>query len=456
MDNKWKSNKVEHLKLSAEAAKQYDELYENSNFATGSYMRYELETVKRFISQAPSKSIALDLGCGTGRDSFYLYKHFQQIYGYDFSPEMIFYAEKNKLHKRVGNVSFEVLDIEERELPWQNNTIPFINTAFGMGSFVQNIEQLFREVKRVLQPRGIAIFSFYNSKALVNKIELQWRPALAARVVEGEDCLEVNFEGNKYKIAAKAYSVSEIRKKIINSFGQNNLIEITTFPTLSALFPQELFEKEETRKLCTNVDNLLANNLEIAAGPYIVAVCRKGGKHKEQEPIKGYANVLNLLKEHHIDPTMRIKEHGPVKTMEEVKSVLEANSNIMVKSILVQIENMGQREETTYLHNNLFLIGVAADRKLDFSKLATILGMSRKKIKMAGQLQVEEITGFQVGSIPPFGLPKNIPVILDVKLKEQNEIWCGTGKSTESIRLSIDELKVLSTPTFNDISKPIN
>ncbi len=122
MDNKWKSNKEEHLKLSAEAAKQYDELYENSNFATGSYMRYELETVKRFISQAPSKSIALDLGCGTGRDSFYLYKHFQQIYGYDFSPEMIFYAEKNKLHKRVGNVSFEVLDVEERELPWQNNT----------------------------------------------------------------------------------------------------------------------------------------------------------------------------------------------------------------------------------------------------------------------------------------------------------------------------------------------
>ena len=454
MDDKWKLNKEEHLKLSAVAAEKYDDLYEKANFATGSYMRYELETVKRFTAQAPSRSMALDLGCGTGRDSFYLCKHFNQVYGYDFSPEMIFYAEKNKIKKRVGNASFQVLDIEEHELPWDTNSILFINTAFGMGSFVQNLEQLYREVKRVLLPGGLAIFSFYNSEALVNKLELQWRPALAARVVEGEDCLEVNFEGNQYKIAARAYSVNEIKKKITNSFGQSNLLEITTFPTLSALFPQELFANEKTKELCTRVDTLLANNLDIAAGPYIVAVCKKSGKPEEQEFVKGYASVLKLLKAHHIDTTTRIKEHGPVKTMEDVKKVLNAEPSSMVKSILVQIKNTTEESDFTHLHKNLFLIGITEDRKLDFSKLATILDVSRKNLEMADQIQVEEITGFQVGSIPPFGLPKNIPVILDFKVKEQREIWCGTGKTTESIRLSLEELIMLSTPTFNDVSKP--
>lgn len=454
MEDKWKSNKEEHLKLSAAAAEKYDDLYEKANFATGSYMRYELETVKRFIAQAPSKSMALDLGCGTGRDSFYLCKQFQQVYGYDFSPEMVFYAEKNKLHKRVGNASFQVLDIEEHELPWASNTIPFINTAFGMGSFVQNLERLYREVKRVLQPGGIAIFSFYNSDALVNKLILQWRPALAARVVKGEDCLEVNFEGNQYKIAARAYTVNEIKKKITNSFGQNNLIEITTYPTLSALFPQELFANDTTKELCTRVDTLLANNLDIAAGPYIVAVCKKSGKIEEQDTVKGYANVLSLLKTHHIDTLIRIKEHGPVRTMEDVKRVLDAEPCAMVKSILVQIKNTSEESDFSHLHKNLFLIGITEDRKLDFSKLATILDVKRNSLEMADQIQVEEITGFQVGSIPPFGLPKNIPVILDLKIKEQKEIWCGTGKSTESIRLTLDELKILSTPTFNDLSKP--
>lgn len=455
MKDKWKINKEEHLKLSAAAAEKYDELYEKANFATGSYMRYELETLKRFISQAPSRNMVLDIGCGTGRDSFYLSKHFQQVYGYDFSPEMIFFAEKNKLHKRIGNASFQVLDIEEHELPWPKNSIPFINTAFGMGSFVQNLEQLFREVKRVLQPGGIAIFSFYNSDALVNKLELQWRPALAARVVEGEDCLEVNFEGNHFKIAAKAYSVSDIKKKITNSFGEHNLIEITTYPTLSALFPQELFINDTTKELCTRVDTLLANNLDIAAGPYIVAVCKKGGRHnKKPETLKGYASVLNLLKSHHIDTSMRIKEHGPVKTMDDVKKVLDAEPSAMIKSILVQLKNTTKENDFGYLHENLFLIGLTEDRKLDFSKLATILEVSRKKLEMANQTQVEEITGFQIGSIPPFGLPKSIPVILDLKVKEQTEIWCGTGKRTESIRLTLDELIALSNPTFNDISKP--
>lgn len=451
---KWQLNKEEHLKLSAVAAEKYDEIYEKANFATGSYMRYELETLKKFANSTVSKSMALDLGCGTGRDSFFLAKHFDQVFGYDFSPEMIFFANTNKIHKRIGNVFFEVLDIEEKELPWYNNSIPLINTAFGMGSFVQNLEQLFREIKRVLEPGGIAIFSFYNSEALVNKLVLQWKPALAARVVEGEDCLEVDFESNHYKIAAKAYSVSDIKKRITNSFGINNLIDITTFPTLSALFPQNLFEDERTRELCTRVDNLLANNLDISAGPYIVSVCKKGGHMEQHDHLKGYANVLNLLHAHGIDSTKRIKEHGPVKTMEDVKKVLSAEPDSMIKSILVTIKDSEDRDESTYINRNLFLIGIPADRKLDFGRLATILKVSRKSLEMANQLQVEEITGFQIGSIPPFGLPRNIPVIIDNGFLDKTEIWCGTGKSTESIRLTLSELKALSTPTFNDVSKP--
>ncbi|MGD8782050.1 MAG: YbaK/EbsC family protein [Ignavibacteria bacterium] len=451
----WQKYKDEHLKLSAVAADKYDELYEKANFATGSYMRYELERIKKYLSFVPSKDIALDLGCGTGRDSFYMCKHFEQVYGYDFSSQMILVANKNKIQKRIGNVYFEPRDVEEQELPWENNSISFVNTAFGMGSFVQNLENLFREIRRVLKPSGIVIFSFYNSDALVNKLVLQWRPALAARVVAGEDCLEVNFKGNSYKIAAKAYTVNEIKKKTLGAFGPTNPIDITTFPTLSALFPQELFANATTRELCTNVDTLLANNLEIAAGPYIVAVCKKGGKFDKIEKLKGYEQVLNLLRTHNIDTIVRIKEHSPVRNMEDVKKVLDCDPSFMIKSILVTVDNPENNQETKSINRNLFLIGIPADRKLDFSKLATILDVPRHSLKMATQLQLEEITGFKVGSIPPFGLPKNIHVIIDIRIQEKDEIWCGTGKSTESIRLFLHELKILSTPTFNDISKPI-
>jgi hypothetical protein len=43
--NDWKLHKERHKELSAAAAEKYDELYEKANFATGSYMQYELETI---------------------------------------------------------------------------------------------------------------------------------------------------------------------------------------------------------------------------------------------------------------------------------------------------------------------------------------------------------------------------------------------------------------------------
>lgn len=52
----WKKGKDAHIALSAAAAEVYDELYEAANFATGSYMRYELETIGRYIGQAPSRA----------------------------------------------------------------------------------------------------------------------------------------------------------------------------------------------------------------------------------------------------------------------------------------------------------------------------------------------------------------------------------------------------------------
>ncbi len=150
----------------------------------------------------------------------------------------------------------------------------------------------------------------------------------------------------------------------------------------------------------------------------------------------------------------RIKEHGPVRTMDDVKRVLDAADDCMVKSILIAISKDPPDPEESWHQKNLFLIGISADRNLDFSKLATMLGVPRKSLQMATQMQVEEITGFRVGSIPPFGLPKNIPVILDARIADKTTLWCGTGKSTESIRLSLDELKLLSTPTFGDLSRP--
>ncbi|HED00980.1 MAG TPA: YbaK/EbsC family protein [Proteobacteria bacterium] len=150
--------------------------------------------------------------------------------------------------------------------------------------------------------------------------------------------------------------------------------------------------------------------------------------------------------------TMNIREHRPVRTMNDVKEVLDAAPSDMVKSILVAAD-ANDHHSSDNLDADLFLVGVPADRKLDLAKVANVLGRRRERLRLATQIEVEELTGFQVGSIPPFGLPKKVPVILDALLASKKKVWCGTGKSTESLGLSVEDLKRLSTFTVADVSK---
>src|SRR4051812_4803924 len=107
----WRSGKRRHQTLSDNAASHYDAIYGTANFATSMYMRYELEVIAEAEKLASTHDIALDLGCGTGRDTTELSKYFAQVYGYDFSEAMISVANANKYRGSIGNVSFAVADI---------------------------------------------------------------------------------------------------------------------------------------------------------------------------------------------------------------------------------------------------------------------------------------------------------------------------------------------------------
>ncbi len=443
----WQEGKAAHIALSDAAAPKYDDIYEASNFATGSYMQYEHDLLLRAISLVPSTNLALDLGCGTGRHTFLLGKQFKQVIGYDFSGGMLDEALKTKLRKRSGNCLLQKLDIEQERLPASNASVGLVTTGFGMGSFLESPEELFREVRRVLVPEGVAIFSFYNRDALVNQLTLPWTPALAARVKPGADVLEVNFEGTCHEIAAKAYGVAEIRDRL-----QGNFIvqELSTFPTLSALFPQELFASLEARKLCTQVDRLLAGNLDVAAGPYIVALCRKKGRY--DPPVQhGYARAVSLLDSHGLQDD--IVEHEPVSTMEDVARVLSASPEQMVKSVLVAVDSWPGGTAVPNPPLTLVLAAIPATKKLDRRKLATILSVSYKSIRFATQEEVEDLTGFKIGSIPPFGMPRQALVFLDSRFQTFQHVWCGTGKRTESLKISLQDLCRISSASFADISR---
>ncbi len=441
----WWKGKKEHKELSDAAAPSYNKKYASSNFSTGLYMDYEIKSLRKAIKKAPDTKIALDLGCGTGRLAFILSKKFEQVRGYDFSEKMIIEAEGEKVKRSYGGVAFGTRDIEEELLEEPDSSISLISAGFGMGSFVHDIHAFLRELRRVLKPKGIILISFYNSDSLIVKLKniLSWPPSLAAKYDTKSKKLHVEFAGLNKQISAKSYSYREIKKILKGNFFME---EIATYPTLSALFPNNIFKSKEAQILCKTVDTVLAQNEEIAGGPYILAICKKGGATEEMYEPMGYERILQLFRLHKI--RFEPKEHPPIHTLEELESVLKSSRNNIAKSVLV-VHEKGKDKR-------FYDVVLTADRKVHFGKFARRLGVSSKELRMATQQEVEDLIGFHVGNLPPFGFPKFVAVTLDISLDGHGKLWCGLGKKTEHVTLNLNELKIL-TSCFNlfDVSKII-
>jgi SAM-dependent methyltransferase len=269
MQQNWEELKQAHLDLSAAAAAEYDEMYAKSGFATGIYMRFEEDLISETISGISERKQAVVLGSGTGRESFALAEKFEKVFGLDFCPEMTRQAQANQERRKVKNTHFMTLDVENDPLPFSSQSIDFVNSSFGMGSFVLNPAPFFQEIRRVLKADGKVIFSFYNSQAFVNQLELGWSPAIASRLNHQEETLEVTFQGKTFNIPVVPYSVPEIRAELEKFF---RIVSLSTFPSISSIFPQQFFNNDRVRQLCLEADLLLAGNLELAGGPFIVAV----------------------------------------------------------------------------------------------------------------------------------------------------------------------------------------
>ncbi|RBP87820.1 prolyl-tRNA editing enzyme YbaK/EbsC (Cys-tRNA(Pro) deacylase) [Cytobacillus firmus] len=104
---------------------------------------------------------------------------------------------------------------------------------------------------------------------------------------------------------------------------------------------------------------------------------------------------------------------------------------------------VGQTAPTLILKTDkgYFVLIVSGDRdKLDYEKIAIILGCS--KVKLASPKEVQKVTGFEVGSVPMVGL--DISCVLDKRIFEYDFIYGGTGKSTFTLKIEPQALNELN------------
>ena len=248
----------------------YDRHYAHESEVKNMHLAFEhnalLQTIEKLTDH--NRGLIVDIGCATGRESFQHVHSFRRVIGYDVSPDMLRQARANAVTRGGKNRRVEFVEHDiEMGIPLSDSSASCIFMNHGTASDIPNIKQVLLEVRRVLKPGGVFLFSFYNAEALMYQTFLPWPPVLGAEVNKAEHYIEVACKGKILPVYAQAYSLEEIQRLMPPHLV---FLNTATHPTVGSIIPKDMFEgKEDARGLdaVKSIDQGLAQgNL----GAYIV------------------------------------------------------------------------------------------------------------------------------------------------------------------------------------------
>lgn len=114
MDEKWFSSRP------------WDEAYRSGEYLKSwDYSHPSQELVATVIAlNLPKASVALDLGCGGGREAIFLSQCGYRVYGIDFSEQALKVAKRRAA---AAGVSVEWRQADVRDLPLEDGSVDFVN-----------------------------------------------------------------------------------------------------------------------------------------------------------------------------------------------------------------------------------------------------------------------------------------------------------------------------------------
>jgi len=124
-------------------SKTYSESFENfNNKSISDYFRYlDFNVLNKKI---------LDIGCGDGKDSILITKRGAKFFGIDTSEEMIELSKINNPDATFIKGSFQ-------KIPYSSKSFDIVITKWAM-QILENIDEGYKEINRVLKKKGIFIF----------------------------------------------------------------------------------------------------------------------------------------------------------------------------------------------------------------------------------------------------------------------------------------------------------
>ena len=122
-------------------------------------------------------------------------------------------------------------------------------------------------------------------------------------------------------------------------------------------------------------------------------------------------------------------------TAEEAARAVNAELGQIVKSLVFLAERADEEPEA-------ILCLVSGPNRVDLARLAAVVG--RPDVRRASAREVNELTGFVIGGIPPFGHDRRIRVVMDPDLGRFTTVWAAAGLPTVVFPIAPASLRLLA------------
>ena len=136
--------------------------------------------------------------------------------------------------------------------------------------------------------------------------------------------------------------------------------------------------------------------------------------------------VTRKLNELSIPYTLHIHER-PLCSLEQAADERGLLQEQIVRSLLFRLED----------HSHILVL-VAGPAKVSWSSLRKYLGVRR--LTIANDSEVQDITGFVPGAVSPVGLKRPMRILADQGLKDQQIVSIGAGIRNAGIILRTEDL----------------
>ena len=142
--------------------------------------------------------------------------------------------------------------------------------------------------------------------------------------------------------------------------------------------------------------------------------------------------VRQALAEFGLDPELVRELPADTSTAETAARAVGAPQGSIVKSLIFLADG------------EPLVVLVSGDQRADVKQLRALLGLSKRRLRIARTDEVLALTGFEVGGVPPVGHSCPRRTLIDRSLERFDTVWAAAGNAHAVFPIAYEQLVTIS------------